>query len=315
MQDNNFKSNQMKHIDVIIASSRLPFLVLAPVCILLALVSIEYSFDVFKPFLSFIILLGAVSAHISVNLFNEYLDFKSGLDFKTNKTPFSGGSGSLLIQPDSFRCVLVAAIVTLLITSFCGLYLLSVSFVIFDTFNSSLLWIGLLGVLIVLLYTGPINRHPWLCFISPGLGFGFLMVYGASSAILGRLPLELFPASLLLFLLVNNLLLLNQLPDIEADASIGRKHLWIVKGRDFAFNVYLFTTLLIPLLFLVSILCKLWPVLSALALLPWCLTLFSWWGAKKQGLTINKQPKFLAMNVMATLGVPVVLSIVLCIYA
>lgn len=305
----------MKKIDVIIASSRLPFLVLAPVCILFALVSIEYSFDVFKPFLSFIILLGAVSAHISVNLFNEYFDFKSGLDFKTHKTPFSGGSGSLLIQPGSLKYVLVAAISALLITSLCGLYLLSISFVVFDTFNLSLLYIGVLGVVIVLLYTGPINRHPLLCFISPGLGFGFMMVYGSSSALLGQLPIELLPASVLLFLLVNNLLLLNQLPDVEADASIGRKHVWIVKGQTFAFNLYLVTTLLIPALFLVSILCKIWPVISLLALLPWCLTLLAWRGAKTLGLNINKQPKFLAMNVMATLGVPVVLSVVLVIYS
>jgi 1,4-dihydroxy-2-naphthoate octaprenyltransferase len=33
-----------------------------------------------------IILIGALSAHISVNMLNEYYDFKSGLDLKINKT-------------------------------------------------------------------------------------------------------------------------------------------------------------------------------------------------------------------------------------
>ena len=45
---------------------------------------------------------GLLLAHISVNVLNEYFDFKSGVDFKTQRTPFSGGSGALpegLISP------------------------------------------------------------------------------------------------------------------------------------------------------------------------------------------------------------------------
>ena len=39
--------------------------------------------------------IGAVASHISVNAFNEYLDFRSGLDSRTQRTPFSGGTGTL----------------------------------------------------------------------------------------------------------------------------------------------------------------------------------------------------------------------------
>ena len=45
---------------------------------------------------------GAILAHVGVNVFNEYFDYVSGLDFETQKTPFSGGSGMLtagLIKP------------------------------------------------------------------------------------------------------------------------------------------------------------------------------------------------------------------------
>ena len=38
---------------------------------------------------------GLLLAHISVDVLNEYFDYKSGVDFKTQKTPFSGGSGAL----------------------------------------------------------------------------------------------------------------------------------------------------------------------------------------------------------------------------
>jgi len=33
--------------------------------------------------------LGALAAHVSVNALNEYVDFKSGLDALTQRTPFS----------------------------------------------------------------------------------------------------------------------------------------------------------------------------------------------------------------------------------
>jgi 1,4-dihydroxy-2-naphthoate octaprenyltransferase len=38
--------------------------------------------------------------HGAVNAFNEYEDIKSGLDFKTQRTPFSGGSGTIVPVPE-----------------------------------------------------------------------------------------------------------------------------------------------------------------------------------------------------------------------
>ncbi|NIO67528.1 MAG: hypothetical protein GTN71_00310, partial [Anaerolineae bacterium] len=45
---------------------------------------------------------GTVLAHISVNVLNDYFDYRSRLDFHTQRTPFSGGSGILtagLLEP------------------------------------------------------------------------------------------------------------------------------------------------------------------------------------------------------------------------
>jgi len=45
---------------------------------------------------------GLLLAHISVDVLNEYFDYKSGVDLATVRTPFSGGSGALpagLISP------------------------------------------------------------------------------------------------------------------------------------------------------------------------------------------------------------------------
>ena len=56
------------------------------------------------------VFIGAISAHIGVNTFNEYADFKSGLDSLTRRTPFSGGSGSLPQNPALATAVLYIAI-------------------------------------------------------------------------------------------------------------------------------------------------------------------------------------------------------------
>ena len=35
-----------------------------------------------------LIILGTMAAHVSVNLFNEYSDHRTGIDFNTKRTPF-----------------------------------------------------------------------------------------------------------------------------------------------------------------------------------------------------------------------------------
>ena len=44
---------------------------------------------------TFLALLGLIAFHISVNVLNDYHDYKSGIDLHTQRTPFSGGSGLL----------------------------------------------------------------------------------------------------------------------------------------------------------------------------------------------------------------------------
>ena len=46
-------------------------------------------------FLFALTIAGVVLAHISVNLLNEYSDWKTGIDDHTTRTPFSGGSGMM----------------------------------------------------------------------------------------------------------------------------------------------------------------------------------------------------------------------------
>ena len=77
-----------------------------------------------------------------------------------------------------------------------------------------------------------------MCLISPGLGFGPFMVMGTEYAVSGQYTWTGFLVSLVPFFLVNNLLLLNQFPDMEPDATTGRNHFLIAFGRKSSAIVY-----------------------------------------------------------------------------
>jgi len=203
--------------------ARLPFLVLTPACIALSLACVQWTHGHMNPWQALLVLVGAVAAHISVNAFNEYQDFHSGLDGTTQRTPFSGGSGVLPAHPELAGRTLAMAIGSLGASMAVGLY-----FVVLR--GPALLPLGLLGVALVLAYTRWITRYPLLCLVAPGLGFGPLMVVGTQVALTGEYSATAAWASLVPFFLVNNLLLLNQFPDAEADRRVGRRHLLVTQG-------------------------------------------------------------------------------------
>lgn len=203
--------------------ARLPFLLLTPACLALALACVQHAQTGVNTAQAAWVVLGALAAHVSVNAFNEFLDFRSGLDALTQRTPFSGGSGVLPAHPELASGTLALAVASLLLSIGVGLYFVALR-------GPALLPIGLLGVLLVLAYTRWITRHAWLCLVAPGLGFGPLMVLGTHIALTGHASMSAALASLVPFFLVNNLLLLNQFPDAQADQAVGRRHLLITLG-------------------------------------------------------------------------------------
>jgi len=101
---------------------RLPFLILTPACVLLGAGTATWSGHELNLFHLALVLIGAVSTHISVNALNEYDDFKSGLDLKTEPTPFSGGSKALPDNPDKARIGLITGLLTFVIAALIGIY-------------------------------------------------------------------------------------------------------------------------------------------------------------------------------------------------
>jgi len=285
-----------------IRSSRPSFLILTPVCVLLGLsTSLYKETTIFISMLPFI-LIGAIAAHASVNLLNEFYDFKSGLDLKTEKTPFSGGSGALPDNPDMANVVLAAGLVSLLITIIIGVY-----FAI-DR-DIQILPIGLFGLALIVTYTQWLNRSPILCLIAPGLGFGVLMVVG-THVILGAANTKLvWLVSLVPFFLINNLLLLNQYPDMKADATIGRSTFPIafgLKNSNIVYAVFMLAAYLSILFYTVA---GYIPILSVIALTPIALSLYALVGAVKYGARIGDFPQHMSANVGASILTPLLLAI------
>jgi 1,4-dihydroxy-2-naphthoate octaprenyltransferase len=119
----------------------------------------------------------------------------------------------------------------LTITSLIGIY-----FVL--TRGMALLPLGVIGILVIAVYTNWITRLPLVSLIVTGLGFGLLMVMGTNYVLTGEYTWTAGFASLAPFFLGNNLLLLNQYPDVEADQSVGRRNLPIVIGKRASSHVY-----------------------------------------------------------------------------
>jgi 1,4-dihydroxy-2-naphthoate octaprenyltransferase len=266
---------------------RAPFLILTISCLFLV-VSNASSYNYL-----WLVIMGSLCAHISVNSFNEYFDYKSGLDFLTLKTKFSGGSGVLPHHPHLLPLVLYIAIISLSIVIVIGIFLLTVS-------DSRLFIIGMIGILLIVFYTSVINKYALLSLISAGLGFG-LLVLESGLVLTNTIDISLVIISVIVFFLVNNLLLLNQIPDVVADAQVGRSNIIIKYGILASRRVYL-GFIIIPILLLVyAITTQFISPWTSIALLPMSLGIYIWRS------TISE--KILALNVVIINAIPVLLGV------
>jgi len=293
-------------INTVLKTMRPSFLVLTLVCVFLGFCTSFATGATIDNTLFTLVFIGAISAHISVNMLNEYHDFKSGLDFNTKKTAFSGGSGALPSNPKIANLVLLLGLLSLFITMIIGIYFMTIV-------GTLILPIGLIGLVIIITYTQWLNRMPLLCLIAPGFGFGLLMVIGTHVVLTFECSLLVRLISLIPFFLINNLLLLNQYPDMQADASVGRNTLPLAFGIKCSNLVYSLFMVAAYSLIVLYVLVGILPTISVIALIPMGLTMFSLIGAIKHKSNIGNFPKYLAANVAATILTPFLLGLTILI--
>jgi 1,4-dihydroxy-2-naphthoate octaprenyltransferase len=205
-------------------------------------------------------LVGLLLLHAAVNALNEASDLTTGIDLRTTRTPFSGGSGTLPAGRLSVRATRTFAYTCAVIGGLIGGWF---------ALRLDLLFVLLMaaGAASVLFYSDFFARTG-VGEIFAGLGLGALPVWGAAW-VQGPPP---GPAALWAgvpsFFMTFNLLLLNEFPDEEADRAGGRRNIVLMLGRRGAALVYATAALLTPVSIVVAVVVRVLPVHALVATLP-----------------------------------------------
>lgn len=172
---------------------------------------------------------GVVMLHASVDILNDYWDYKRGIDKATQRTKMSGGTGVLpegLLHP---KQVYRAGMATLAAGAAIGTY-----FVIIN----GLIIAALLAFAVISIYFYSTR------IVDSGLAEVFVAIKGAC-IVLGAYYIQadmiLLPAILsgtVIGILSATVLFVTSFPDYEADRSRGRKTLVIVLGRERAARLF-----------------------------------------------------------------------------
>jgi len=284
------------------------FLLLVPVCVFCGVAVSLYEGYPFNAVYFVLTFFGALFAHISVNVLNDYFDYKSGIDLRTHRTPFSGGSGILptgMLRP---RNVLLLGLGSLAVTIIIGIYFIYTKMWI-------ILPVGLLGVLLVLIYTPYLTRLPGITeLVGPGLGFG-LMALGTYVIQTEAYSAAAIAVALVSGLLIADLLLLNEFPDVEADRFAGRKHIPIILNRGKAADIYCLILVLVYALIVGAVVAGVLPTIALLGLVTLPLGIKSIRGVLRSHSDRANLIPVMGMNVQVVLLTPLLMSTGILIWA
>jgi len=200
---------------------------------------------------------GVSALHASVDLLNDYWDYKRQIDTDTKRTKFSGGTGVLpegLLKPSQ---VYQAGIAMLVIGSAVGA---------FFVFERGITIAIILGFAIVSIYFYSTR------IVDSGLGEIFVAIKG-SMIVLGtyfvqssHLTLEPILAGVVSGILSSAVLFVNSFPDFDADKKHGRKTLVIVLGKEKAATAVWIFPLAIYGIIITSAILGIFPIISLITL-------------------------------------------------
>jgi 1,4-dihydroxy-2-naphthoate octaprenyltransferase len=244
--------------------------------------------------------LGLLLCHIGVNVLNDYFDYRSGIDLKTQRTPFSGGSGILPAAQMKPRQVFWLGMGAFLLAIPIGVYFVIVT-------GWALLPLLLVAALCTLLYTPVLTRMGWPEW-APGVGMGFLPVLGTYFIQAAAYNFPAVVAAVPSGILVHNLLLLNEFPDIPADREAGRRTLPITIGKQGAWIVYSVLTIVVYAWIAYWVAVGEMPVFSLIALLTLPFALKAIWGGRKYN-DMSRLVPAMTNNVMVVLLTQLLLGV------
>lgn len=203
---------------------------------------------------------GLVALHMAVNIFNEWSDMRTGIDLRTERTPFSGGSGTLPAGGMSTGTAFWFAVV-------CSGLGLAIGVWFFRQFGWVLVPIFLAGAISVVAYTDVLARIG-VGEMAAGFGLGAGSVIGAALVQSGAWSEAAAWAAIPAFFMTFNLLLLNEFPDETADREGGRRNLVILMGRQKAAVVYAVAGLCTPVAIVFAVAAGALPLVCLVAIVP-----------------------------------------------
>jgi 1,4-dihydroxy-2-naphthoate octaprenyltransferase len=241
------------------AVARAPFLLLPPTLIASGAAAAAWD-GAFSWARTLLALVGLVALHMAVNILNEWSDMRTGIDLETERTPFSGGSGTLPAGGMAPRSALLFGLVCAGVGLVIGLWFLWKT-------GWVLLPVILAGAVAVMAYTDLLARLG-IGEIAAGFGLGAGPVIGTALVQGGGWSAAAAAVSIPAFFMTFNLLLLNEFPDEDADRKGGRRNLVILLGRLPAARVYVLAGLATPLSLIVAVTLDVLPPLCLAAVLP-----------------------------------------------
>ena len=208
---------------------RIRFLLASVIAVSNGLAITYWKYSTIDPLYAILTYIGVVFLHASVDLLNDYWDYKRGIDVATKRTKFSGGTGVLpenLLEP---RTVYIAGLIFLVLGASIGAYFIMIRGIAIAI---------ILGFAVTAIYFYSTK------IVNAGLGELFVAIKGAM-IVLGSLyvqnamlDLAALYGGAIVGLLSATVLFINSFPDYEADKSKGRRTLVIIFGRKAASNIF-----------------------------------------------------------------------------
>lgn len=215
---------------------------------------------------------GVMALHASVDLLNDYWDYKRGIDTVTKRTKMSGGTGVLpegLLKPSS---VYRAGLGFLILGSVIGFYFV---------FTDGIIIAVILGFAILSIYfysTKIVDSGLAEFFVALK---GTMIVLGTCFIQSNQISIESILAGIVVGILSSLVLFITSFPDYDADKSKGRKTLVITVGKQNAKSLFWVFPILSYSVIIFGIVVDVFPLLSLITLFGIPLIIKAGLGLKK----------------------------------
>ena len=232
---------------------RIKFLLASIIAITNGLLYTYFTYNQFNIIDALLTYIGVIFLHASVDLFNDYWDYKRGIDTTTKRTTFSGGTGVLPEKKLDPSTVYKAGFICMVIGLSVGGYFV---------FHSGFIIAIILAVATISIYFYSTT------IVNIGLGETLVAVKGAMIVIgtcyvqAGVVDLSIVLLGIISGTLSSIVLYIASFPDFDADKEKGRKTLVILLRKDKASKIFPLLISLIYSLIAIGIIIQYLPLYS-----------------------------------------------------